>query len=420
VEHLTIIVIFIGIMAFSLISGRLNNSIFTVPLVFVVFGFALSFGDTTASGFALDHPAIHTLFEITLILILFSDASRIDLRQLKRDHNLPVRMLVVGLPLTIVGGMLIGKLIFPEFKFWELLLLAAILSPTDAALGQSVVSDPAVPVRIRQSLNVESGLNDGIALPAVLIFAALANTSSHAVERSAIDWLIFGGLQVTLGPLIGLLIGYVGARLIDKAASAEWMTEAFEGMGILALAAISFLLAEAAGGNGFISAFVAGLVFGNTVRHKCGFLFEFMETEGQLLTLITFLIFGLVMLPIAITGFDASIALYAILSLTVIRVVPVALSLIGSKVNWPTTLFLGWFGPRGIASILFVLLILEETTTDNANTILVVTITAVSMSVLLHGISAAPLAKLYGQSVEKMGECEEVKSVSEMPLRHGN
>ena len=145
-----------------------------------------------------------------------------------------------------------------------------------------------------------------------------------------------------------------------------------------------------------------------------------METEGQLLTLITFLIFGLVMLPIAITGFDASIALYAILSLTVIRVVPVALSLIGSKVNWPTTLFLGWFGPRGIASILFVLLILEETTTDNANTILVVTITAVSMSVLLHGISAAPLAKLYGQSVEKMGECEEVKSVSEMPLRHGN
>jgi sodium/hydrogen antiporter len=397
VGHFSLILIALGILVFSLFSGRLKNSILTLPLAFVLFGFALNlFGQSDVVD-VLEHPAIRTLFESTLILILFSDASRIDLRQLKREHNLPIRMLVVGLPFTIFAGALIGKYIFPDFAVWELLLLAAILSPTDAALGQSVVSEPIVPVRIRQSLNVESGLNDGIALSAVLVFAALSMTSSQPIDRSVIDWMIFGGLQVTLGPIMGIVIGYLGAKLIDQSASAEWMTGAFEGASILALAALSFLLSEAVGGNGFISAFSAGLVFGNTIQSKCKFLFEFMETEGQLLTLITFLIFGYVLLPIGIAAFDMSILIYAVLSLTVVRMVPVAVSLVGSKVRMPTVFFLGWFGPRGIASILFALLILGKNTSDNINTIFAVTIITVALSVLLHGISAAPLAKSYSK-----------------------
>jgi len=219
------------------------------------------------------------------------------------------------------------------------------------------VSSKIVPVRIRQAINVESGLNDGIALPAVLLFAALASTS-HEVSGSG-EWLHFGLLQVTLGPLVGVAAGYIGARILDLAAERKWMSESFMGIGVLSLALFSYVTSEMIGGNGFIAAFISGMVFGNTLRHSCTFLFEFMETEGQLLVLITFLIFGAVLLPEGLQHMNLTIFLYAVLSLTVIRMVPIAISLLGAGLRLPTHLFLGWFGPRGLASILFVLLILE-------------------------------------------------------------
>jgi len=292
-----------------------------------------------------------------------------------------------------------------------------LLAPTDAALGQSVVSAKAVPLRIRQSINIESGLNDGIALPAVLLFAALAGAAHGGGEAG--DWLRFGLLQVTLGPLAGVAIGYAGARLIDMAAERGWATTAFQGIGILALSVLAYVLAEIIGGNGFISAFVAGIVFGNSIRHPCTFLFEFMETEGQLLMLITFLVFGAALLPEGLAHFDVTFVIFAVLSLTVIRMIPIALSLLGSGIRFPTYLFLGWFGPRGLASILFVLLILEEAEIPHRDEIFAVTVITVALSVILHGISAAPLAKIYGRLAERMGECEEGKPVSDMPLREG-
>jgi NhaP-type Na+/H+ or K+/H+ antiporter len=405
--ELALIVFLVGVLAYSLVSGKLNNSIITVPLIFILFGWIAGPGGIAIIDVSPEHGVIDVIFEVTLVVILFSDASRIDLKLLITHHNLPQRLLVAGMPLTIIFGALAASLIFGALSLWEAVLLAAILAPTDAALGQSVVSDSAVPARIRQTLNVESGLNDGIALPVVLILAAL-------------DWGIFGGLQVTLCPVIGGVIGYTGAKLIDRAAATGWMTEAFEGISLLTIAALAFLVAEISGGNGFISAFVAGLLFGNTVRHKCSFLFAFMETEGQLLTLITFFLFGVVMLPEGLAHVDGAVLLYAILSLTILRMIPVALSLIGTKVNMPTYLFLGWFGPRGIASILFALIILERADIAQGDTIFSVTVVTVALSALLHGVTAAPLAKLYGRKVEAMGECEETKPVSEMPLRHGN
>jgi len=292
-----------------------------------------------------------------------------------------------------------------------------LLAPTDAALGQSVVSAKAVPLRIRQSINIESGLNDGIALPAVLLFAALAGAAHGGNEAG--DWLRFGLMQVTLGPLAGAIIGYAGARLIDTAAERGWTTTASQGIGILSLAVLAYVLAEMIGGNGFISAFVAGVVFGNSIRHPCTFLFEFMESEGQLLMLITFLVFGAALLPEGLAHVDVTVVVYALLSLTAIRMIPIALSLLGSGIRMPTYLFLGWFGPRGLASILFVLLILEEAEIPHRDEIFSITVVTVALSVILHGISAAPLAKVYGRLAERMGECEEGKAVSDMPLREG-
>jgi len=343
-----------GFFAFSLISGRLEGTVITAPLIFIIFGFLIGGSGFAVASIEPEHGVIHTIAELTLILILFTDAARIDLSRLRQDHNLPVRMLTIGLPLTIIAGALMAVWLFPALSLWEAALLAALLAPTDAALGQAVVSAKIVPVRIRQAINVESGLNDGIVLPVVLLLAALASKANDVSGAS--EWIQFGLMQVTLGPIVGVVIGFIGARLLDIAIEKKWLNGSFQGIGILALALLAFVCAEMLGGNGFIAAFIGGMVFGNTIRHACTSLFEFMETDGQLLMLITFMVFGAVLLPEGLHNFNLTLFLYALLSLTVIRMVPVAIALIGSRVAFPTQLFLGWFGPRGLASILFVLL----------------------------------------------------------------
>ncbi len=413
----SIAIIAAGLLLFSLVSRRLQGTVITAPLVFVVFGILIGARGLDIVQLDQGHSAIHFIAELTLILVLFTDAARIDLKRLRRDHNLPVRMLLVGLPLAIAAGTLLATQLFPSFLIWEAALLAALLAPTDAALGQVVVSAKIVPVRIRQAINVESGLNDGIALPAVLLFAALA--SAEYAASGAGEWIRFGALQLTLGPLIGVIVGFVGARGLDTAAERRWASEPFQGIGILSLAVFTYVTAELIGGNGFIAAFISGMVFGNTIRHPCTFLFEFMETEGQLLMLITFLVFGAVLLPEGLEFVTPMILLYAVLSLTVIRMIPIAISLIGTRLRLPTQLFLGWFGPRGLASILFVLLILEETELPHRAELLSITVVTVALSVLLHGVTAAPFATLYGRLVARVGECEESQPVAELPLREG-
>jgi len=406
-----------ALFLYALVSGRLQGTVVTAPLVFIVFGFAAGNGGLGIANIDPGHSAIHFIAEFTLILVLFTDAARIDLDRVRRDHSLPVRMLLIGLPLTILAGTMLAAWAFPEFTIWEAALLAALLAPTDAALGQSVVSEQAVPVRIRQAINIESGLNDGIALPAVLMLAALASMEPASAQAS--EWLRFGVLQVALGPVVGIAVGYLGARALDAAAVRGWANTSFQGIGILSLAVITYVGAELIGGNGFISAFIGGMVFGNSIRHPCTFLFEFMETEGQLLMLITFLIFGAAMLPEGLAHLDSAFVLYAVLSLTVIRMLPIAISLLGSGLRMPSLLFLGWFGPRGLASILFVLLILEQSAVPHRDELLAITVITVGLSALLHGVTAAPLANRYGRLAKRMGECVENRPAAEMPLRDG-
>lgn len=417
-DALSLAIIAGGLLLYSLISGRLQGTIVTAPLAFIVFGLIVGAGGLNVADIDPGHSTIHFIAEFTLILVLFADAARIDLNQVRRDHNLPSRMLIVGLPLAIVAGTAVASQLFPAFSLWEAALLAALLAPTDAALGQSVISEKVVPVRIRQAINIESGLNDGIALPVVFLLAAFAGTAYGATEAG--EWIRFGLLQVVLGPLAGVVLGYVGARALDSAIERGWASTAFQGIGILSLAVFTYIAAELVGGNGFIAAFVGGMVFGNTIRHPCTFLFEFMESEGQLLMLITFLVFGAALLPEGIAHLNLANLLYAVLSLTLIRMVPVAISLIGSGVRLPTQLFLGWFGPRGLASILFVLLILEESDVPHREQLLSITVITVALSALLHGVSAAPLARIFGGLADRMGECEETRVVAEMPMREGH
>jgi len=416
-DTISLLMIAAGMLAYALLSGRLRGSVVTGPMVFVAFGFIIGGGGFGLAQIDPGHAAIHFIAECTLILVLFADAARIKLDRLRRDHNLPLRMLAFGLPLSMLLGTLFAAWMFAWLSFWEAALLAALLAPTDAALGQSVVSEKAVPVRIRQAINIESGLNDGIALPVVLLLAALAGMSQQGV--SAGEWLGFGFLQVTLGPLFGAAAGVIGAGLLDTSVERGRMDVSFQGIGILALAVLAYAGAELVGGNGFIAVFVAGMLFGHRINHPCTFLFEFMETEGQLLMLITFLVFGAVLLPEALAHATPAMFVYSLLSLSLIRILPIALALLGTGVRLPTQLFLGWFGPRGLASILFLLLILEDSQVSHKQEILTITVLTVGLSVLLHGLSAAPLARRYGQLAQNMGQCQENVTTVSLPLREG-
>ena len=321
---------------------------------------------------------------------------------------------MIGHPLSIALGAAVALLLFTDLQFWEAALLAAILAPTDAALGQAVVTNRLVPVRIRQALNVESGLNDGIALPFVLIFAAFASAMHSGVD--AAEWVAFGLKQVVFGPLAGVAVGYVGAKFVAACYRRQWMSESAEGMIALGLAFGAFALAEVIHGNGFIAAFVAGLTFGNTLQQKCQFLYEFAESEGQILILLTFAAFGAVMVPQAMSDITVPHVVFAVLALTVLRMLPVHLSLIGSGVKPVTSAFLGWFGPRGLASILFVLLILEEADVEHGSTLFSVVVLTVALSIVLHGATAGPAARAYGAMSDQMGESEENRSVSAEPF----
>jgi NhaP-type Na+/H+ or K+/H+ antiporter len=332
---------------------------------------------------------------------------------LRDEFGLPVRLLGIGLPLTILAGALIGKLVLPNLTWLEAAALGAILAPTDAALGQAVVSAPSVPLRIRQALNVESGLNDGIALPVVLIFAALGSMGGGE-GRSAADWVQFAALQVTLGPLAGVTVAWIGGRLITWSDSREWMDGRFARLAGISLALLSFASAELIGGNGFIAAFVAGMTLGNSQRGKCEYLYSFLEAEGQLLALLVFLLLGLSFAWPTLAESDGTMWLYAGLSLTVVRMVPVAISMIGTGLRPPSVLFLGWFGPRGLASLLFAILILEEAALPHGQLVFNVVILTVLGSVFAHGMSAAPAATWYGKLASDASRCPaEHKTVTE-------
>ncbi len=409
-----ILAITLALIAFGLISRKIEGSILTGPILFSAFGLIAGPAAFGLIPLQISNEGLHLLAEVTLILVLFSDAANIDLAQLRRDHNLPVRMLLIGMPLTIALGAMVAFLFFDGLGPWEAALLAAILAPTDAALGQAVVSNRLVPVRIRQALNVESGLNDGVALPFILLFAAFAS-AMHA-ETNAAEWLVFGAKQVVFGPLAGIAIGYVGAKLVSSCYRRQWMSESAEGMIALGLAFGAFALAEVVHGNGFIAAFVGGLTFGNTLKQKCQFLYEFAESEGQILILLTFTAFGAAMIPQAMGAVTIMHIVFGILVLTVLRMLPIQLSLIGTGIKPVTSTFLGWFGPRGLASILFVLLILEEAELANESTLFAAVIVTVTLSVVLHGMTAGPAARWYGSMSQQMGECEENRPVSDEPF----
>ncbi|HUA10682.1 MAG TPA: cation:proton antiporter [Solirubrobacteraceae bacterium] len=401
----------LSVVLVAAFSRRLSGTPLTPAIVVVALGLLagpLVLDKLTA---APTSSLVRTLAEATLAVVLFSDASRIDLHALRRDAAIPARLLGIGLPLTIAGGALAAAALFPSLSLSEVAMLGVILAPTDAGLGSAVVTDERLPQRVRQSLNVESGLNDGLCVPLLLLAIATAAgpaESAHPAQLLA-EEVGYGALA---GGAVGLLTGGVVVaaerlKLIDT----PWLQ-----LVPIAAAASSFGVALALGGSGFIAAFVAGLVYGLTTRGEKAEEMRFTEEAGLLLDAVTFLVFGAVLLSPALEEISWRFALYAVLSLTVVRMVPVALAMLRSGARWQTVSFIGWFGPRGLASIVFAVIV-EDADPAHAPTILTAAYLTVGLSVLVHGLSAAPLVDRYSSWYARHGRVR-AKMESESSPEH--
>lgn len=396
----SVTIVALGIVLFSLFSARLRRSVITAPMIFVTFGLLLGNGGLGLLEIQLATDAIHILAEVTLIVVLFTDASRLDMSELYSERNLPVRLLAIGLPLSIFLGTLTACWLFPHFGLWQAAVLATIVAPTDAALAHVVVTNKTVPRRVRQAISVESGLNDGLCLPLFLIFLCGARLAEH--PESTAYWVRFATLQIGLGPLVGIGVGYVGGRLVERATYRHSISHSFLELATLSLALLAFGAAESIGGNGFIAAFCAGLTVGRVSKAIRGAIHEFAEAEGQLLTMFVFLVFGAVLAPLAFSNLTVIGVLYGILGLTVLRMLPVAISLIGTRVHPGTCLFIGWFGPRGVASIVLAMVLIQEKSVPAREEIFAIAVATVALSVFCHGLTSFPIANQYANHADNM------------------
>jgi NhaP-type Na+/H+ or K+/H+ antiporter len=382
----------LAVLAVGAVSRLLTGTPVTAAMVFVALGVLI--GPEVLDGVdpSPKGGTVRTLAEATLAIVLFSDAARIKLSALRRDYAVPLRLLGVGLPLTIAVGALLAYGIF-DFTIAEALVLAVVLAPTDAALGQTVVTEPRLPSRIRQGLNVESGLNDGICVPLLFIVLASAEVESDiasghraiTIIAEEIGYGIVGGLGA--GALVSALVAVAGRRGLI---TGPWLQ-------VIPVAGATFAygVAAALGGSGFIAAFLAGGIFGGLTERESEEAARFSEEVGDVLDGVTFVVFGAVLLGPALAHVDWRVALYAVLSLTVVRMVPVTIAMLGTRARARTVAFLGWFGPRGLASIVFAVIVVQEAQLPHTGTILVTTYATVGLSVFAHGITAAPLATRY-------------------------
>jgi NhaP-type Na+/H+ or K+/H+ antiporter len=402
------------IFAWGALSARLERFDMTAPIVFVLAGLALTHGPLAPLGFQPGTGLVKGTAEFTLVLVLFCDASRVGVRELRADLGLYARLLGIGLPLTIGVGMLLALALPGITDVWFALLVGAALAPTDAALGAGMMANPVVPARIRRLINVESGLNDGIATPFVSVALAGAATADHVSGASGVGKAV---AELGLGVVAGVTVGGAGGLLVKAARARGWAAEGFAGAAVLALAVCAYACALALSGNGFIAAFTGGIAFGAASGRQGTPLVPFAEEAGALVSLLVWLAFGAIAVVPAVRHLTWQILVYAVASITLIRMVPVAAALAGTRLGWPTALLAGWFGPRGLASVVFALLALEELGTKDAQPAVTVIIITVLLSVVVHGITAEPLAARYAAAISRRAAGPAHEGRPELPAR---
>ncbi len=410
--------IFASVFAvYGLVAVRAGRWGLSRPLVFVAAGAVVALtGAIAPLSDGEPTSLLLSLAEIALVLVLFTDASRVNLARLRKGAGLPMRLLGPGMLGSIGLGTLVGMLLFGELDGWECAALAAILAPTDAALGAAVVEDDRVPGRIRQALNVEAGLNDGLAVPFLLLFVAGA-TVTEGLEPASF-WATTLVQKVGIGVLAGVAAGLVAGELARRARRDGWSSQSSEQLAMAGVAIALFVFTEELGGSGFIAAFVGGLIAGSRLGSERRPALGFANEEGAVVSAFVFFALGL----FAVELFDQitwQVCVYGVLSLTLVRMLPVAASLLGSGLRRPTIAFMGWFGPRGLASVVLALVVLEEDQQlANIDTVVLTTLFTVILSIVVHGFSAGPLSGRYAGWVATLPpDASELNEVPDVPSR---
>ena len=382
-----------AVLCYAVVAGKLDRWSVTAPFVLVAVGTVL--GDSALGVLHVTATAesIKVLAELTLAILLFADASTIRLREAEEDVSVPARLLGIGLPLTIAAGTVVARYLF-GLSWAEAAVIGSLLSPTDAALGLAVVTNPAVPVRIRRALTIESGLNDGIATPFVVFFLAVA-----AAEADNQRWVATGVKELVVGIAFGVALGGAVGWVAARARAAGWTTPLSQALIVLVTALLAYQGAVALGANGFVSAFVAGSVFGTVSGGVLTDSTELTEDVGLYASFAVWLVFGAVFVgPTLAAGLQWKPIVYAVASLTVVRMVPVALALLGTGLRRDTVAFMGWFGPRGLASVVFTLLVFDALdASPDAVALGRIATWTVLLSVVAHGLSSGPLAAAYAR-----------------------
>jgi sodium/hydrogen antiporter len=394
-------IVAVSFVLYSLVASRLDRVSISAPLVFVAAGILLGPAVSDALP-SVSGESAKLLAELTLALLLFADASTVRLRDVRSDARLPTRLLLFGLPLTLVLGTLAVKLLFPSESWAMAALIASILAPTDAALGLAVVTNRAVPVRIRRALNVESGLNDGIATPFVTLFLLVVAAEEDVVAG---DWASEALKELGLALVVAVVVGIVGGLAVKAARNRSWTSTLSEQLAVLSLAFLSYSAAVAIGGNGFVAAFTGGIFFGAATAARLAEQTEFTENLALFASFLVWTLFGAFLVgPLLREGIDGKAILYALVSLTIVRMVPVAAVLSGLRLRLDTLAFAGWFGPRGLASVVFLLIAVEELHGQSTATLAATVTYTVLFSVVLHGLTAGPFAASYGRRIETAGD----------------
>lgn len=384
-----IAIIALLILAYSIFAEKIETYPISGPIIFLFVGIITGpLGLNLLSG-GVEKAGYKFLAELALALVLFTDASKTDFKVLKSSIGLPARLLLIGLPLTIIFGIVTGKFFFPELTWLELGLLATVLAPTDAALGEPVVNNKAVPAKIRSTLNVESGLNDGIAVPIVLLLLALYTAQNSEVTNT--DAVLLFLKEIGIGALVGLGISYSASLLIKLSLKRHWLEESWRPMLMITISISCFALAQSIHGSGFIAAYIGGLLFGKLCHSEKLQFQKAAEGTGKILSLLVWIIFGAIVISENISYFSWEIVIYSILSLTVIRMIPVMLSLFRSGLSLHESLFTAWFGPRGLASIVFVIIVMNAHI-EHVATFALTAVCTIFLSVLAHGFTASPMA----------------------------
>ena len=394
----TLALLAVFVLIYSSVGGGVERSPISGPIVFTAFGLLVGPLGLGLLSLEVNGETIRIIAELTLALVLFTDAASADLGVLRKTWKLPTRLLVFGLPLTILLGFGVGLLVFNDLSLFEVALLATMLAPTDAALGKGVITNPAVPNGVRQGLNVESGLNDGICVPVLFLFLALALGHGGDQSTSSLAFSFFAE-EIGIGLVVGLTLTAGTVWLLRLCHRRQWISHTWIQFPVVGLAVGCFATAQVLGGSGFIAAFVGGLLFGNRLKDYREALLRAAEGTGDTFALVMWVIFGAVVVGHSFEYFSFSIFLYAVLSLTLIRMAPVFVSLAGLGVSLEGKLFMGWFGPRGLASIVFGVIVLNSNL-PNGHVLAHVMVWTVILSILLHGITANPWAKAYGQRWE--------------------